>query len=113
VFFEGVGDSQLERFRRDPGNKGKVNDVGLWRYTRHPNYFGDACVWWGIFLVAADALPGVVTIYSPVIMTLLLTKGSGARILEKHMSKRDGWDDYAARTSRFFPLPPKRTAIHS
>ncbi|MCW2595311.1 MAG: Steroid 5-alpha reductase family enzyme [Jatrophihabitans sp.] len=113
VFFEAVGDSQLERFRRDPGNKGKVNDVGLWRYTRHPNYFGDACVWWGIFLVAADALPGVVTIYSPVIMTLLLTKGSGARILERHMSKRDGWDDYAARTSRFFPLPPKRTAIHS
>jgi steroid 5-alpha reductase family enzyme len=110
VFFEAVGDAQMERFRTDPANKGKVIDVGLWRYTRHPNYFGDACVWWGIFLVAADALPGVVTIFAPVIMTLLLTKGSGARILEQHMSKRDGWDEYAARTSMFVPLPPKKRA---
>ena len=107
VFFESVGDMQMERFRGNPANKGKVIDVGLWRYTRHPNYFGDACVWWGIFLVAADALPGVVTIYAPIVMTLLLTKGSGARILEKHMSGRQGWDEYAARTSMFFPLPPK------
>jgi steroid 5-alpha reductase family enzyme len=110
VFFEAAGDSQMEHWRADPANKGKVIDVGLWRYTRHPNYFGDACVWWGIFLVAADALPGVATIYAPVIMTLLLTKGSGARILEKHMSKREGWDEYAARTSMFFPLPPKKPA---
>ncbi|HET6876571.1 MAG TPA: DUF1295 domain-containing protein [Jatrophihabitans sp.] len=109
VFFEAVGDHQLNRFRADPANRGRVLDTGLWRYTRHPNYFGDACVWWGIFLVAADALPGVATIFSPIIMTLLLTKGSGARILEKHMSKRNGWDDYAARTSMFFPLPPKKT----
>lgn len=113
VFFEAVGDAQMERFRQDPANKGHVIDVGLWRYTRHPNYFGDACVWWGIFLVAADALPGVVTIYAPVIMTLLLTQGSGARILEKHMSKRDGWAEYAARTSMFFPLPPKKVASPS
>jgi steroid 5-alpha reductase family enzyme len=108
VFFEAVGDAQMERFRRDRANKGKVIDVGLWRYTRHPNYFGDACVWWGIFLVAADALPGVVTVYAPALMTLLLTKGSGARILEKHMSSREGWADYAARTSRFIPRPPKK-----
>jgi steroid 5-alpha reductase family enzyme len=108
AFFETVGDAQLERFRADPANKGEVMDVGLWRYTRHPNYFGDACVWWGVFLVAADALPGVVTIFAPVLMTLLLTKGSGARILEQHMSKRDGWADYAARTSMFVPLPPKK-----
>ena len=73
----------MERFRADPANKGKLIDVGLWRYTRHPNYFGDACVWWGIFLVAADALPGVATIFAPIVMTLLLTVGSGARILEK------------------------------
>ncbi len=111
VFFEAVGDAQMERFRRDPANKGKVIDVGLWRYTRHPNYFGDACVWWGIFLVAADALPGVVTIFAPILMTLLLTKGSGARILEKHMSKRDGWAEYAQRTSMFFPLPPKEKSL--
>ncbi|HEV7205135.1 MAG TPA: DUF1295 domain-containing protein [Jatrophihabitans sp.] len=108
VFFEATGDAQMERFRGDPANKGKVIDVGLWRYTRHPNYFGDACVWWGIFLVAADSLPGVVTVFAPVTMTLLLTKGSGARILERHMSKRDGWTEYAARTSMFFPLPPKK-----
>jgi steroid 5-alpha reductase family enzyme len=107
VVFEAVGDTQMERFRGDPANKGKLIDVGLWRYTRHPNYFGDACVWWGIFLVAADALPGVATIFAPILMTLLLTKGSGARIMEKHMSKRDGWDAYAARTSMFIPLPPR------
>ncbi|MGI8677661.1 MAG: DUF1295 domain-containing protein [Jatrophihabitans sp.] len=107
VFFEAVGDAQMGRFRQNTENKGKLIDTGLWRYTRHPNYFGDACIWWGIFLVAADALPGVATIVAPVIMTLLLTKGSGARILEKHMSKRAGWDAYAARTSMFFPLPPR------
>jgi steroid 5-alpha reductase family enzyme len=109
VFFETVGDAQLERFRRNPANKGRVMDEGLWRYTRHPNYFGDACVWWGIFLVAADTLPGVATFYAPAIMTLLLTKGSGARILEKHMSGRAGWDEYAARTSVFIPLPPRKS----
>lgn len=107
MFFESVGDAQMNRFRQDPANKGKLIESGLWRYTRHPNYFGDTCVWWGIFLVAADALPGVVTVYAPVVMTLLLTIGSGARILEKSMSKRDGWDEYAARTSMFVPLPPK------
>ena len=108
VFFEGVGDRQMERFRRDPANKGSVIDVGLWRYTRHPNYFGDACIWWGIFLISAERWPGVVTVFAPVVMTLLLTKGSGARILEKHMARRDGWDEYAARTSGFFPLPRKK-----
>ena len=108
LFFETVGDAQLERFRADPANKGKIIDGGLWRYTRHPNYFGDACVWWGIFLVAADALPGVATIFAPVLMTFLLTKGSGARIMEKHMARRPGWDEYAARTSPFVPWPPRR-----
>ena len=108
VFFEAVGDAQMERFRRDPANKGKVIDVGLWRYTRHPNYFGDACVWWGIFLVAAGSWPGVLTVPAPVVMTLLLTKGSGARILERHMSARPGWAEYAERTSPFIPWPPKK-----
>ena len=109
VFFEAVGDAQMERWRGDPAHKGKVIDVGLWRYTRHPNYFGDACVWWGIFLVAADSWPGVLTIPAPILMTLLLTKGSGARILEQHMSQREGWDAYAARTSMFVPMPPKKS----
>jgi len=109
VFFEGVGDRQMEQFRRDPANKGKVIDTGLWRYTRHPNYFGDACMWWGIFLIAAERWPGALTVFAPVVMTLLLTKGSGARILEKYMAKRSGWDAYAARTSAFFPLPPRKS----
>jgi steroid 5-alpha reductase family enzyme len=109
VFFEAVGDRQLERFRADPHNHGRVIESGLWRYTRHPNYFGDACVWWGMFLVAAERWPGILTIYAPVLMTLLLTKGSGARIMEQHMSGRPGWAEYAARTSAFLPRPPRRS----
>jgi steroid 5-alpha reductase family enzyme len=107
IFFEAVGDAQMERWRADPAHRGQVIDTGLWRYTRHPNYFGDACVWWGIFLVAADSWPGLLTIPAPVLMTLLLTKGSGARILERHMAGRPGWAAYAARTSAFVPRPPK------
>jgi steroid 5-alpha reductase family enzyme len=111
VAFEAVGDAQLERFRRDPANRGRIMDVGLWRFTRHPNYFGDACVWWGIFLVAAEAPIALITVYAPVVMTLLLTKGSGARILERHMSGRPGWDAYTARTSGFIPWPPRRGPV--
>ena len=113
VFFEAVGDAQLERFRADPANKGRLIDTGLWRYTRHPNYFGDACVWWGIFLVAADTWPGVLTVAAPLVMTLLLTRGSGARVMERHMSRRPGWAEYAARTSMFFPRPPRRVGPRS
>src|ERR1700679_236237 len=76
LVFESVGDWQLARFKADPAHKGMVMDRGLWRYTRHPNYFGDACVWWGIFLVAAERWPGVLTIFPPIVMTLLLTQGS-------------------------------------
>jgi steroid 5-alpha reductase family enzyme len=108
IFFEAVGDLQLERYRANPANKGGVIDTGLWRYTRHPNYFGDACVWWGIYLVAASTWPGVVTVFAPILMTLLLTRGSGARILEAYLRTRPGWDDYVARTSGFFPLPPRK-----
>ena len=107
VFFESVGDAQMHRFRSDPANKGAVMQGGLWGYTRHPNYFGDACVWWGIFLVAADRWPGVLTVAAPVLMTLLLTRGSGARIMDRYMSGRPGWAEYAARTSSFFPRPPR------
>lgn len=110
LFFETVGDAQLETFRNDPASKGKVLDTGLWRYTRHPNYFGDACVWWGIFLVAAQAWPGVLTVLSPIVMTYLLANGSGKPLLERGMSsRRPGYDDYVARTSGFFPLPPKKS----
>jgi steroid 5-alpha reductase family enzyme len=108
--FETVGDLQLTRFRNDPSSTGQVLDSGLWRYTRHPNYFGDACVWWGISLVAFDAWPGVLTVLSPLLMTWLLAKGTGKPLLEKDMSsRRPGYADYVRRTSGFVPLPPKRT----
>jgi steroid 5-alpha reductase family enzyme len=110
--FETVGDLQLTRFRNDPSKEGEVLDTGLWRYTRHPNYFGDACVWWGLSLVAFGSWPGVLTILSPLVMTWLLAKGTGKPLLEKDMaSRRPGYADYVRRTSGFVPLPPrKRTA---
>ncbi|HEY5335060.1 MAG TPA: DUF1295 domain-containing protein [Mycobacteriales bacterium] len=109
VFFEAVGDQQLYRYKSDPAHKGKTMTTGLWRYTRHPNYFGDACVWTGIFLVAAEHLPGVATILSPIAMILLLTKGSGTPITERKMAReKPDFAAYAARTSLFFPLPPKK-----
>ena len=109
LFFEAVGDRQLQRFRDDPASKGRVLDTGLWRYTRHPNYFGDACVWWGLSLVAFSAWPGILTVASPIIMTWLLAKGTGKPLLEKGMAtRRPGYDDYVRRTSGFFPLPPRR-----
>lgn len=106
--FETVGDLQLTRFRNDPATKGLVMDRGLWRYTRHPNYFGDACVWWGIFLVAAERWPGVLTILSPVAMTYLLVAKTGKALLEWSMQRsKPGYADYVARTSGFVPLPPR------
>ena len=108
VAFEAVGDAQLAAFKRDPANRGRVMDRGLWGWTRHPNYFGDAAVWWGVWLVSAEAWPGVLTVLSPVAMTYFLVFATGARLLEKSMMKRPGYPEYAARTSMFFPLPPKR-----
>jgi steroid 5-alpha reductase family enzyme len=106
--FETVGDLQLTRFRNDPATKGEVLDTGLWRYTRHPNYFGDACVWWGLSLIAFSSWPGILTILSPLLMTWLLAKGTGKPLLEKDMSsRRPGYADYVRRTSGFVPLPPK------
>ena len=105
--FEAVGDAQLKTFKADPSNKGRIMDRGLWSWTRHPNYFGDACVWWGIFLVAASAWPGVVTVLSPVAMTYFLVFATGARLLERSMERRPGYADYQRRTSYFLPRPPK------
>jgi steroid 5-alpha reductase family enzyme len=109
VFFEAVGDAQLAAYKQDPG-RGPVMDRGLWRYTRHPNYFGDACVWWGLWLVAASAWPGVLTVPSPLAMTYFLVFATGARLLEETMMKRPDYPEYAARTSMFVPLPPKNRA---
>jgi steroid 5-alpha reductase family enzyme len=105
--FEAVGDAQLAAFKRDPANRGRVMDQGLWRYTRHPNYFGDATLWWGFGLLAL-ATPGAWwTLAGPAIMTTLLVRVSGVALLEKQMSRRPGYADYVARTSAFLPLPPR------
>jgi steroid 5-alpha reductase family enzyme len=109
VGFEAVGDWQLARFKSDLANRGRLMTTGLWRYTRHPNYFGDACVWWGLFLIAAGAWPALLTVLSPVLMTWLLTAGSGKPLVEAHLSAtRPGYADYVARTSAFLPRPPKQ-----
>ena len=106
LVFEAVGDWQLEQYKSDPDRE-EVLDTGLWRYTRHPNYFGDACVWLGIFLVAAASLPSTLTVLSPVVMICLLAFGSGKRVLERTMARRPGYGDYMRRTSGFIPLPPR------
>ena len=110
LFFETVGDLQLTRFKADPASKGQVMDRGLWRYTRHPNYFGDFAVWWGIYLVALSAGSPWWTFVGPLVMSVLLIRVSGAALLEKGMSRRrPGYDEYVARTSGFFPRPPRRS----
>ena len=109
ISFESVGDAQLKAFKANPASKGKVLDTGLWRYTRHPNYFGDACTWWGIYLIAAETSIGRWAIIGPALLTFLLVKWSGVPMLERGLAKtRPGYVDYVARTSAFFPLPPKR-----
>ncbi|MFG3165055.1 DUF1295 domain-containing protein [Streptomyces sp. NPDC048232] len=110
--FEAVGDAQLARFKADPAHKGRIMDRGLWSWTRHPNYFGDFLIWWGLFLIACDAgpAPAAVSVISPLVMTYLLIGGSGKRLLERRMADRPGWSGYAARTSGFFPRPPRRRA---
>lgn len=108
--FEAVGDAQLAAFRANPANTGKVLDTGLWRYTRHPNYFGDACVWWGLFLLACGSWIGVATIVCPIVMTYFLAAKTGKPLMEGHLRQhRPGYDAYVARTSGFFPLPPKKS----
>lgn len=108
VAFESIGDWQLARFKANPDSRGKVLDTGLWRYTRHPNYFGDFLVWWGIFLVAAESGPGAWGIAGPLLMTLLLVKVSGAGLLEKDIAtRRPGYAEYVRRTSGFIPRPPR------
>jgi len=109
IGFEAVGDAQLARFHADSANKGRIMDRGLWAWTRHPNYFGDFCVWWGLFLLTCDSAPAAaVSVVSPLVMSLLLTRGSGKRLLERHMADRPGYAEYRARTSGFLPRPPRR-----
>ncbi len=106
--FEAIGDDQLKHFKANAANKGKVMDQGLWRYTRHPNYFGDALLWWGLWLIAVSTPYGLMTIFSPVLMTLLLLKISGVSLLEKTLTKsKPGYESYIRRTNAFIPWLPK------
>ncbi len=105
--FETVGDFQLARFKADPANRGQVMDRGLWRYTRHPNYFGDFLVWWGLYLIAASG-GAWWSVFSPVLMSVLLLRVSGVALLEKSLRSRTaGYEAYVRRTSSFFPWPPR------
>jgi steroid 5-alpha reductase family enzyme len=108
---EAFADAQLAAYKRDP-DRGPVMDRGLWGWSRHPNYFGDALLWWGIWLAGGAASgwwPGLLTLLAPVAMTHLLRNVTGARLLEQTMSKREGWGEYAARVPLFVPRRPRRS----
>lgn len=109
-FFEAAGDYQLSRFKANPMNKGKVLATGVWRYTRHPNYFGDAAQWWGYYLIAV-AGGGWWSIFSPILMTFLLVRVSGVALLEKSMESKPGYREYIERTSPFIPWFPRKKSI--
>ena len=112
--FEVVGDWQLARFKANHANRGKLYKSGLWRYTRHPNYFGDALQWWGFYLVAAAASGGWLTVFSPILMTFLLTRVSGVAMLERDLvHSKPGYQEYVANTNAFIPWFPGKKGNHS
>lgn len=107
LLWESIGDWQLARFRRDPANRGRVMDRGLWRYSRHPNYFGESCVWWGLWLLAVGA-GGAWSVVSPLMITVMLLRVSGVTLLEQDISeRRPGYRRYVERTNAFFPGRPR------
>jgi steroid 5-alpha reductase family enzyme len=109
LFFEAVGDWQLARFKADPSNQGKVMDRGLWRYTRHPNYFGDFLVWWGLYITSTESGVFLATLVAPLLMSVLLMKVSGVTLLESSLKSRvGGYEEYARSTNAFFPWFPRR-----
>ena len=105
--FEAISDWQLLQFKKEPANKGKVITTGLWRYSRHPNYFGEVTLWWGVFLLALAAPGGWMTVIGPITITGLILGVSGIPMLEKKYEGNAAFDEYKRRTSAFFPLPPK------
>ena len=107
-FFEAVGDFQLLQFTKNPANKGKIMQTGLWKYTRHPNYFGEVTLWWGVFLFALSLPYGFLTIVSPLTITYLLIYISGIPMLEKKYENNPEFAEYKKRTNAFFPMPQKQ-----
>lgn len=108
LLFETVGDAQMARFKADPASAGQVMDRGLWRYTRHPNYFGESVFWWGVWIASAS-LGGAWTVFSPLLMTFLLLRVSGVPLLEADLKqRRPAYAEYLRTTSSFVPWPPKR-----
>ena len=109
IVLETIADIQLARFMEDPKNRGKVLDTGAWAWSRHPNYFGDAATWWGLFLIALAGSGAWWTVLSPLLMTFLLLRVSGVALTEKDIAaRRPGYVDYTKRTNTFIPRPPKR-----
>jgi steroid 5-alpha reductase family enzyme len=107
-YFESVGDYQLKKFISNPTNKGKIMNLGLWRYSRHPNYFGEVTQWWGIFIIALSIPNGYITIIGPMTITILILFVSGVPLLEKIYAGRSDFEEYKKQTSIFLPLPPKK-----
>ena len=111
LIVETVADAQLRRFRAQPENRGTVLCTGLWRYSRHPNYFGELCVWWGIWLVACEVPLGWLTVVGPLAYSYLVVNVTGQKTLDKKLAReKPGYAEYMARTSGLIPLPPKRPA---
>jgi steroid 5-alpha reductase family enzyme len=111
IAIEAVADWQLTQFKADQANTGKVMDRGLWRYSRHPNHFGDACAWWGMYAIAADTGLGAWSLPGPILLTFLLTRVSGAPTIEPHMKRqRPDYEAYVRRTSAFVPWPPRQSS---
>lgn len=108
LLFEAVGDDQMRRFKADSSNEGKVMNSGLWRYTRHPNYFGEALLWWGIFLISIPSGSLLLSLLSPCLMTFLLLKVSGVAMLERKYSNNPAYRAYQESTSAFIPWKPSR-----
>lgn len=107
-FFEVVGDAQLKKFKSHPKNKGKLMTSGLWAYTRHPNYFGESTMWWGIFLISLVDHISLIGVIGPITITFLLLKVSGVPMLEKKYEGREDFEEYKKRTSKFIPMPEKK-----
>jgi len=106
--FEAVGDYQLMKYKRNPANKGRIMTQGLWKYTRHPNYFGEVALWWGVYFIALSVPWGWATILGPVTITYLILKVSGIPLLEEKYKDNPEFQKYKKRTSAFFPLPPRK-----